>query len=608
MSATNSTSRNSNFKPLFSKPLDTTQCRYYGPWYIVWPTAMSYAAWQNLLKKLGGLKTKPPRLKKRKKPRTRLQKMRIYFQQKWQCETEKQMEELLVSAEKIPTQSQACELCDKPDEFKLELITVLQQFVKRKHIAQHIEGVIPDNRNPELITYSKQSLIMAALCIFLFRMASGNNYDVKSHDNDARYTKTNIARFIDAPEDCVPVIKTIEKFLKTLSESAINDLMVSFFKDLVESKFFKQHPEIMPGEFFCFACDCVHTHTYTHPHHTDKNEHNDCPYCLKRVYNKDTPQEKVNWMHCTLVVSAVFMGGLKIPIFYHPIHAKQVTSGIESASEESHKQECELVALKTVLPKIRQKFVKMKIVLLLDGLYANRPVIRLAKEYRYGYIIVRKEKCFVSLAKDCDGLAKIPNHQKNCVKKERVEEGGNVVEQRYEWFNLIDISEAQDKELTTNVLRFTETKTQGKDVSTYQCEWLFSWRLSEKNCRESAQQGRLRWEEEDMFNTLKNRGFNLKHDFSRDPYSLNIWQGLSLFAFGVFELFRFSEPVKQKRDMPQSTLAEKLQGQLLYQSTHELFSERHMTIRIQFRYNFVIERRANNSRLSPQRLLANTPP
>ncbi|MGZ3634062.1 MAG: hypothetical protein ACXWM7_07235 [Parachlamydiaceae bacterium] len=472
------------------------------------------------------------------------------------------------------------------DDLKVELITLLKQFWDRKNVSQHIEENIPDRRNKDLITYSKQSIMMSAISIFLFRMGSGNKYDVKGHDKDEKYSKRNISKFIEAPEERVPVIKTIEKFLKNLEEQSVNDLMISFFKDLQKSKFFIQHKEIMPGDFFLLAADCVHTHTYTHLHHTDIDRNNDCPCCLKRIYNKGTDHEKVRWIHNTLVFSFIFMGGLKIPIYRYPIHAKQVVN-LESVSEEIHKQECELVALKSALPVIREAFPRMKIVLLLDGLYANKPVIRLAQEYRCGYIIVRKESCLSLLAKECESHAAQQNHKKNCVKKcKSIDTGGWNIEHKYEWFNAMYLGE----NVSTNVLRFCETKIRGGDeIKSYKSEWLFSWRLSSRTCEFAARQARLRWEIEDVFNTLKNRGSHLSHDYSRDPRSCFNWHGLALFAFGIFELFRFSEAVKQRGDIPQICLADKLLGQLLHCPTEELFSQKCLLKRTQFRYHFAIE-------------------
>ena len=469
---------------------------------------------------------------------------------------------------------------------KLDLITILKLFWERKKISYHIEESIPDYRNQNLITYSKQSIIMSALAIFLFRMGSGNKYDEKSHDEDEKYSTKNMAKFIDAPENRVPVIKTIEKYLKTISQENINKLMIAFFKDLQRSKFFIQHPQIMPGDFFLLAIDCVHTHTYDHPHHTDIDGNNDCKCCLKRIYNKGTDKEKIKWIHNTLVMSFIFFGGLKIPIYYYPIHAKQVVN-LESASENNHKQGCELVAFKTTLPIIKENFPRTKMVLLLDGLYANKPVIRLANKSGFGYIIVRKEECLPLLGKECDERATYSDHKKNCVKKSCTTDHQNwTIEQKYSWFNSMYLGEG----VRTNVLRFCETRIkEGRECKDYKCEWLFSWRLSANTCQYAALQARLRWEIEDVFNTLKNRGLNFEHDYSRDPRSCFNWYGIALFAFGIFELFRFTEVVKQRGEWPQSILAEKLLGQLLHGNTNEIFFERCLSMRIQFRYHFFIE-------------------
>ncbi len=569
----------SKFKPFFFNIVINFQ--FFG-WFIAWPERMSYSAWQNLLKSLlwfigSNHCIRPPMVKKRRRLSSRYRK---YLKAKADQKSELIQKQLKTINNELETHK-----LTNNKAVKFELITMLKQFWERKHISQHIEQTIPDSRNQDYIVYSKQSIMMSALSIFLFRMGSGNKFDEKSRDNDEKYSRTNMAQFIDAPENRVPVIKTIEEFLKNLEKENVNRLMIAFFKDLQLSKFFHQHPQIMPGDFFLLAVDCVHTHTYDHPHHIDKDGNNDCECCQKRVYNRGTENEKVKWFHNTLVYSFIFMGGLKIPIYYYPIHAKQIVN-LESASEEDYKQECELVALKVTLPLVRQAFPKMKIVLLLDGLYANRPVIQLAQEHRCGYIIVRKDACLPSLAKECDEHATTPNHKKNCVKRCQNKHGDWLIEQKYEWFN----SKYLGGSLSTNVLRFWETRTNKEgETESYKCEWLFSWRLSSKTCEAAARQARARWEVEDLFNTLKNRNFNLKHDYSRDPRSCFNWQGLALFAFSIFELFRFSESVKQKGNWSQTTLADKLLGQLLYRPTMELFFEGYLSKKVQFRYHFEIK-------------------
>jgi hypothetical protein len=419
-------------------------------------------------------------------------------------------------------------------------------------------------------------------------MGSGNHEQERTHSNLHKYCKKNISKFINSPDETVPVIKTVEDFLKTLNEDCMNALMINFFKDLQKSKFFKLHPQILPGKAFYLSFDCVHTHTYEHPHHVNSEGEIDCPYCLKRVYNKGKKNETTRWLHITLVASFVFLGNLKIPVYNAPLHSKQLTQW-ENASDDTHKQECELVALKRVLPVLRDHFPRMELVILLDGLYANRPAIRTVEKSKCGYLIVRKDDSLPTVARACNERAGNFGHVKNHTKKTVNNYKEWEIERRYEWFNSIDIGD-ETGDLTTNVLRLKETrKKEGEKDQVYECEWLCSHRLSAKNCEDTARNARLRWEIEDLFNSMKNRGFKLKHDYSRDPRSCCIWQSLGFYAFSIFELFRFSEPVeKLAKGLCQTTVASAIQSQLFAAPTNDIFPEGYEKMKIQFRYNFVI--------------------
>jgi len=471
------------------------------------------------------------------------------------------------------------------DAQKFALITLLKEFLKRKRILKHIDQHISDHRGPKLITYDKKTIILCALLMFLLRMSSGNKFDQRTHDKDNKYCRKNIAQFIGhVKEDRVPVIKTIESFIKGLKTDSINKLMLSFFVDLYKSKFFSDHPQIFLDEYFLLAGDCVHVHTYDHPHHMDENCNNDCYCCLKRVYNKGTENEKIRWQHNTLVFSFVFLEKLKIPIYYHPIRAKQIKEEFETETDDNFKQECELVALGYALPIIRSSLPRLKIRILLDGLYANKRTIEIAHKNRCEYIIVKKDKCLKTLGRECDGHSEHSNHKKNCTETVSfTAKDGCFVKQKYSWFNGMYLGD----NVYTNVLRFTETITKPNDeTDMYKCEWLVSQRISKNNCKEIAIMGRLRWAIEDVYNTLKNRGPAFMHGYSRDPASCFKWQGISLLAFGIFELFRFSEVVKKRTNMSQIALTEKLSGELFHSPTVEIFPAESLKIRCQFRYNF----------------------
>ena len=588
--------------------------RWQGAW-MLWPNGTTYLQWQKILKRacyvfLGRKKNAP--LNNRRKCRgkrstiiSRRDKPNIIA---GECDCKKEIAFSESGVVESPTMDEIEALLPttlpetkkkQSENTRIELITLLKKFLVRKHISKMIEKTIPDHRDPKEIDYSVSTIIFAALSIFLLRMQSGNKYNDKTTDRDEKYARKNISKFINAPEGHVPTIKTIADFLKNITLEQINQLMVQFFQDLIKSKFFSEHPEITLNDCFLIAVDCVHSHTYSKPHHLDCDGESDCPYCLQRIYNKGTSQEKTRWIHNTLVYTFVFLNHLKIPFYTYPIRAQQVEE-FETASDNVHKQECEIIALKKTLPLVRQFFPRMEICLLLDGLYANRPAIQLAEQHRFKYAIVRKEECLPSLCKDCDGLAQMSDHQKKCTKTTIDKDGKWKVTRNYSWFNDMDLGTGKCKSIITNVLRFSETrekknKRTGENEKThYKGEWLFSEKLSSRNCELAAHKARLRWEEEDLFNTQKNREFNYKHDYSRNPLSFIIWQALSFFAFGIFELFRFSEPVMQriflsiiaKKTTSRMALVEKLSSQLFERPTEEIFSTACMSKQIQFRYDF----------------------
>ena len=58
-----------------------------------------------------------------------------------------------------------------------------------------------------------------------------------------------------------------------------------------------------------------------------------------------------------IVASLVCPGGFKLPIYVHPIRARAIC-GKETSSDDVHKQECELSALKVIIPALRKRFPK----------------------------------------------------------------------------------------------------------------------------------------------------------------------------------------------------------------------------------------------------------
>jgi hypothetical protein len=235
------------------------------------------------------------------------------------------------------------------------------------------------------------------------------------------------------------------------------------------------------------------------------------------------------------------------------------------------------------LEKIRERFPRLKFCVLVDSLYANGPAIKILKDNRMDFMIVRKEGSMKTVGQDCNGLGQIPDHEATGRMEEVSRDGQKKIKQVFQFFN--DVA-YQDMKL--NILRFDEWffDTDGNQLAHVHWEWLVSWRITRKNAPTTAFRGRMRWLEEDLFNTLKNRGFHIKHDYSRDPSAQLVWFLLILLAFLVTELFVLTRrviPIKRNRSVRDFMHSIFFELRHLHQ---KIFGALALLGKIQFRYCF----------------------
>ena len=110
--------------------------------------------------------------------------------------------------------------------------------------------------------------------------------------------------------------------------------------------------------------------------------------CLERHYSKDTPEETVNY-HCD-VLEAKIIFGEKLVI---SLGSEFIENNGEDAarqkemSEEQRKQDCETKAFKRLAKKIKKRFPKLPLLLLLDSIYASETVMDICQQNYWDFII-----------------------------------------------------------------------------------------------------------------------------------------------------------------------------------------------------------------------------
>lgn len=381
---------------------------------------------------------------------------------------------------------------------------------------------VTDPRKGKTI-YSLSELLKVALATVLFRTESKHAFHQESRSSET--TEAGIAKFVGIDNCKLPNTKTVDDVLCRLDYQEMNRVLMDLFDNLRKSKLFISHPKLLPRGMYHLAIDAETVHKYT-----NDSDHNctQCPHCLKRQRGDD-----IWYVHMHVTASIVCPGGIRIPLYVYPVHATSLSIK-ENDSQEAFKQECELSSLPILLKIIRNRFPKLYFCVLLDSLYANGPSIKVLEINNMEWAIVRKNGSMKTVGQDCDGLAKLEGHRKANYLEENMMIDGKKTKRVYEFFNEVSY---QDQKL--NILRFNEwTFDQyGQEKFHVYWEWIVSWKLTKKNVAQTAAQGRLRWLEEDLFNTLKNRGFKIKHDYSRNPSAQLIWFILINIAFLISELF-----------------------------------------------------------------------
>lgn len=166
------------------------------------------------------------------------------------------------------------------------------------------------------------------------------------------------------------------------------------------------------------------------------------------------------------------------------------------------KNDCELNAAKRMIPQIRKTIPDKKVLLTLDALYANAPLIRQITEENISFLIGSKGG-FVDI--QVQGLDK-----KGELQEISWETKGKVHAIRFK--NKL-ILNGQNQDIEVNYLEYMEVDADSAEVALF-FSWITDIEITEQNAQELMTVARCRWKiENETFNTLKNQGYHLEHNY-----------------------------------------------------------------------------------------------
>jgi hypothetical protein len=221
--------------------------------------------------------------------------------------------------------------------------------------------------------------------------------------------------------------------------------------------------------------------------------------------------------------------------FHAMLSAAMVAPGHERAlplepefiapQDGAEKQDCEARAMHRWLSTHGAKYVRLKPIYLGDDLSSRQPTCEAVLAAGGHFLFTAKPSSHKTLYSWLDG-AEVPAMQL------KVKQGARFVTHRYRWLASVPIRDGKDAMLV-NWFEIEIVDPAGK--TTYRNSFVTDLAVAADNVAELAACARARWKiENESFNTLKTKGYNLEHNFGHGRQHLAaVLATVNLLAFAM---------------------------------------------------------------------------
>lgn len=165
---------------------------------------------------------------------------------------------------------------------------------------------------------------------------------------------------------------------------------------------------------------------------------------------------------------------------------------------------------------------------------SHQPIIEAVKEQGMHYLFVAKPGDHAYMFEWLEAYPELPS-------REVVDSQGRI--HRYRWQNAVPLH----GEAHACKVNFLEYQLINAGKLTYRNSWVSDLTVSAENVTELVRAGRCRWKiENECFNTLKNQGYYIEHNYGhgQQHLSYNMYL-LTLLAFFLHQIFELTDGLYQ---------------------------------------------------------------
>ncbi len=371
---------------------------------------------------------------------------------------------------------------------------------------------IPDNRQEKKINYSFHDVMMSGFACMYFQDPSLLQFQERLREAN---NQDNLETLFDVKN--IPESTQMRDIIDEIPGEELRPVFKEFFYRLQRGKHLKQY-ELFPGQYLCSIDGSQYYHS----------ENINCTSCLRTNHKNDT----ISYSHKVLQ-AAIMHPDIRQVI---PLMPEEIIN-----SDGNIKQDCEINAGKRLIPKIRGDHPQLGIIIVGDGLFSKQPFVKDVLKARMHYILIAKPLDHKYMMEWIDA------YEPGEINEIRsTDEKGRI--HIYRWVNEVPLN-GQEDSINVNYFQYQiiSKDKSGNERVGYKNSWITDMEITEKNISTLVRGGRCRWKiENECFNTLKNQGYHIEHNYGHGAKNLcfNFFL-LTLLAFYFHQIFELTDHLFQ---------------------------------------------------------------
>jgi len=375
----------------------------------------------------------------------------------------------------------------------------------RQCFSDHIK-TINDQRVQGRCTHSLHDAFMSGFACMFFQDPSLAHFQKRLDEEENTNNLRTLFKVTTIPKET-----QLRGVIDQIDGDVLRPVFKEYFERLRRDKQLESF-QMIPGQYLC-AIDGVY-------YHTSENVH--CDQCLSKKHKNGS----TTYHHAALQGAFMHPGKRQvIPTMPEPI----------ANTDGAAKQDCEINAAKRYIKKLKADHPRLGITITGDGLFSKAPMIEYVLSHTMNYLFVAKPGDHQYMMEWIAAYDTLPQVTASDVKGRQ---------HRYTYINQVPLNGQKDAPVV-NYIHYELINKSGK--VTYKNSWVTNLNVNSNNVAQLAKGARCRWKiENECFNTLKNQGYHLEHNFGHGKkYLSHNMYLLTMLAFFFHQIFELTDPAYQ---------------------------------------------------------------